>query len=83
MLNENYSSEEFEELSSEETSEENGENTTNENEGLSVPEDETERQKLLGIIENDLTSLDIESYNADTYSFCYRYLMKNKKYFLM
>ena len=48
-----------------------------------IPEDETERQKLLGIIENDLTSLDIESYNADTYSFCYRYLMKNKKYFLM
>lgn len=48
-----------------------------------IPEDETERQKLLGIIEDDLTSLDIEVHNADTYSFCYRYLMKNKDYFLM
>ncbi|MBQ2946086.1 MAG: DUF4375 domain-containing protein [Clostridia bacterium] len=48
-----------------------------------IPEDETERQKLLGMIENDLTSLDIEAYNADTYSFCYRYLMNNKEYFLI
>ncbi len=48
-----------------------------------IPEDETERQKLLGMIEDDLAPLDIEAYNADTYSFCYRYLMNNKEYFLM
>jgi len=48
-----------------------------------IPEDKAERQKLLRIIEDDLAPLDIEAYNADTASFCYRYLMKNKKYFLM
>lgn len=48
-----------------------------------IPEDETERQKLLGMNGDNLASLDIEAYNADTYSFCYRYLMKNKEYFLM
>lgn len=48
-----------------------------------IPEDKTERQKLLGMIEDNLTSFDVEAYNADTYSFCYRYLMKNKEYFLM
>ena len=48
-----------------------------------IPEDKAERQKLLRIIEDDLAPLDIEAYNSDTYSFCYRYLMKNKEYFLM
>jgi len=48
-----------------------------------IPEDETKRQKLLGMIEDNLALLDFEAYNADTYSFCYRYLMKNKEYFLM
>ena len=48
-----------------------------------IPEDETKRQKILGMIENVLTPLDIEAYNTDTYSFCYRYLMKNKDYFLI
>ena len=48
-----------------------------------IPEDEAERQKLLRIIEDDLAPLDIAAYNTDTYSFCYRYLMKNKEYFLM
>lgn len=36
---------------------------------FTVPEDETERQKILGALEDVLTTLDIEAYNADTYSF--------------
>lgn len=48
-----------------------------------IPENETERQKLLGILEEELSILDIEAYNSDTHSFCYRYLMENKRCFLI
>ena len=48
-----------------------------------IPEDKIERLKLLSVLEDDLTPLDIDAYNSDTDSFCYRYLMKNKECFLM
>lgn len=47
-----------------------------------ILEDKTERQKLLETLEDVFTPLDIEAYYADAYSFCYRYLTKNKEYFL-
>lgn len=37
--------------------------------GAIIPEDENEREKLLAMLENDLSLLDIEAYNSDTHSF--------------
>ena len=48
-----------------------------------IPENKIERLKLLSVLEEDLTPLDIDAFNSDTDSFCYRYLMKNKDYILM
>lgn len=48
-----------------------------------IPEDKFERLKLLCVLEDELTPLDIDAYNSDTDFFCYRYLMKNKECFLM
>ena len=48
-----------------------------------IPEDGAERLELLRLLEDDLALLDIDAFNSDIDSFCYRYVIKNKKSFLI